>query len=116
VPLFDRVLIQRVTPSSKTVGGIVLPEAVKRKTNEAKVIAVGKGVRNSEGKFTPLSVEVGDLVIVPDFRGDDIKLNGDDYVLIREEDLLAKVEHTDQRPPSSKKQTDIPDMRDLPKS
>jgi len=115
VPLFDRVLVQRVPSATKTAGGIVLPDAVQGKTNEAKVVAVGRGLRNSEGKFTPPAVEVGDLVMVPEFRGDDIKINGEEFILVREEDLLAKIEHMDQRP-TKKTTADIPDMRDLPKS
>jgi len=115
VPLFDRVLVQRVAAPIKTVGGIVLPDVAKIKTNEAKVVAVGKGLRNPEGKFTPPAVEVGDLVMIPEFRGDDVKINGEDFILIREEDLLARIEHSDQRP-TKKSTADIPDMRDLPKS
>jgi len=115
VPLFDRVLVQRVSPVKKTVGGIVLPDSAQDKSNEAKVVAVGKGLRNSEGKFTPPSVEVGDIVMLPEFRGDDIKINGESFMLIREEDILAKIEHSDQRP-TKKPTADIPDMRDLPKT
>eukprot|EP01125_Pyxidicula_operculata_P004273 TRINITY_DN1636_c0_g1_i3.p1 TRINITY_DN1636_c0_g1~~TRINITY_DN1636_c0_g1_i3.p1 ORF type:complete len:101 (+),score=33.34 TRINITY_DN1636_c0_g1_i3:38-340(+) len=93
IPLFDRVLVQRVKPA-KSVGGIILPESAQTKTNEARVIATGKGSRNLDGKFIPPVVEIGDVVIVPEFRGEDIKLNNEDYVLIREEDILAKVENS----------------------
>jgi len=115
VPLFDRVLVQRVTPSSKSVGGIVLPESVQKKNNEAKVVAVGKGMRTGDGKFTPPSVEPGDVVMIPEYRGDEVKINGEDFILLREEDILAKIEHKEQRT-TQKKGSDIPDMRDLPKT
>jgi len=111
--LFDRVLVKRVPSAPKSAGGIVLPDAVKSKTNEAKVVAVGKGLRNSEGKFTPPAVEVGDLVMIPEFRGDDVKINGEEFILVREEDLLAKIEHTDQRP-SKKTTADIPECEIFP--
>jgi chaperonin GroES len=115
VPLFDRVLVQRIQPVKKTVGGIVLPETAQEKVNEAKVVAVGKGNRDAEGKFIPLTVEVGDVVLLPEFRGDDIKLNGESFILIREDDILAKVEQKDQRTPS-KKATDLPNISELPKT
>jgi len=91
-PLFDRVLVQRVKPINKSVGGIILPENALKKNNEAKVVAVGKGLRTVDGKFTPLVVEVGDIVLLPEFRGDEIHINNEDFILIREEDILAKID------------------------
>jgi len=91
VPLFDRVLVQRVKAQTK-VGGIIIPEAAAQKTNEAVVVAVGKGLRNSEGKYTPPAVAVGDTILLADYRGDEIKLNNEAYILIREDDILAKLE------------------------
>jgi len=114
-PIKTTVRFNFFSSATKTVGGIVLPDVAKAKTNEAKVVAVGKGLRNPEGKFAPPAVEVGDLVMIPEFRGDDVKINGEDFILIREEDLLAKIEHSDLRP-TKKTTADIPDMRDLPKS
>eukprot|EP01123_Difflugia_compressa_P009314 TRINITY_DN304_c1_g2_i1.p1 TRINITY_DN304_c1_g2~~TRINITY_DN304_c1_g2_i1.p1 ORF type:complete len:103 (+),score=16.33 TRINITY_DN304_c1_g2_i1:80-388(+) len=92
VPLFDRVLVQRIKPINKAVGGIVLPESAQPKNNEAKVISVGRGIRNSNGVFTPPLVEAGDLVLLPQFRGDEVNINNEDYLLVREEDILAKLE------------------------
>jgi len=74
------------------VGGIILPENALKKNNEAKVVAVGKGLRTVDGKFTPLVVEVGDIVLLPEFRGDEIHINNEDFILIREEDILAKID------------------------
>jgi len=115
VPLFDRVLVQRVKPKLQ-IGGILLPEAVAQKTNEAMVIAVGKGARNMDGKFTPPSVAPGDTILLADYRGDEVKLNNDSFILIREEDILAKLEDTDARPAVKSGGSDLPDIRDLPKS
>jgi chaperonin GroES len=115
VPLFDRVLVQRVKPQTK-VGGIVLPESATQKTNEALVVSVGKGLRNAEGKFTPPLVSPGDTVLLADYRGDEVKVNNDTYLLVREEDILAKLEEMDVKASRSPPASDIPDIRDLPKS
>uniref|UniRef100_A0A6B2LTI6 10 kDa chaperonin n=1 Tax=Arcella intermedia TaxID=1963864 RepID=A0A6B2LTI6_9EUKA len=97
MPLFDRVLVQRVKPMNRTVGGIVLPESAQQKNNEAKVVAVGKGIRNSDGKYTPPVVEVGDHILLPEYRGDEVHINNEDFLLVREEDILAKVEFADKK-------------------
>jgi len=115
VPLFDRVLVQRAKAKTK-VGGILLPEAAAQKTNEATVVAVGKGVRNMEGKFVPPSVQPGDTILLADFRGDEVTVNNEMFLLIREDDILAKVEDTDVKTTLKSSSNDIPDMRDLPKS
>jgi chaperonin GroES len=81
-PLFDRVLVQRIKPVTQ-VGGIVLPESATKKNNEARVIATGKGMRNFEGKFTAPVVQVGDRILLADFRGDDVHFEGEDLILIR---------------------------------
>jgi len=92
-PLFDRVLVQRIKPVTQ-VGGIVLPESATRKNNEARVVAVGKGHRNYEGKCTPPSVSVGDKVMLADYRADEILFEGEELLLIREEDILAVIQET----------------------
>lgn len=81
------------------------------KSNEGKVVAVGKGKRSSDGKFIPLSVQVGDTVLLSEYGGNDVKLNGKDYVLIREEDILGIIEETDQALTDSKS---VPNVKDLP--
>jgi chaperonin GroES len=108
-------LVERVKVGPKTsIGGIVLPET-KDKNNEGTVVAVGKGKRTSDGKFIPLSVKVGDVVLLSDFGGSDVKMNGKDLVLIREEDILGVVEETDQPLKSASSSADIPNVKDLPK-
>jgi len=111
IPLFDHVLVQLMKPPQKTGGGILLPESAQRRTNEAQVVAVGRGTRNVEGKFTPLVVAVGDTVLLPaGEKGDEIKVNGEDFIMIREEKILAKIEQKARGKVSS----DVPDMRNLP--
>eukprot|EP01125_Pyxidicula_operculata_P021499 TRINITY_DN8310_c0_g1_i1.p1 TRINITY_DN8310_c0_g1~~TRINITY_DN8310_c0_g1_i1.p1 ORF type:complete len:123 (-),score=38.78 TRINITY_DN8310_c0_g1_i1:58-426(-) len=114
IPLFDRVLVQKAKPQ-KAVGGIILPESAQTKTNEARVIAVGKGIRTHDGKFVPPCVEAGDIVMLAEYRGEEIKMNGEEFLLIREEDILAKVEQTEQIRTQTKGASDIPNLKDLPK-
>jgi len=118
VPLFDRVLVQRVKAPT-AVGGILIPAAVSSKTNEALVISVGKGLRNAEGKYTPPLVSPGDTVLLADYRGEEVKVNDESYILIREDEILAKLEEMDvktARIHAAHPASDIPDIRDLPKS
>lgn len=111
-PLFDRVLVERNAAVRTTSGGIVLPELTNSKSNEGKVIAVGKGLRQPDGKFVPPTVQVGDTVLLGEYLGNEVKLNGKDYILIREEELLGVVEETDQLLKKEGKQ--IPNVKDLP--
>jgi len=104
-----------VKSQQKTLGGIVLPETVQKTNNEAKVVAVGKGIRNIEGKFIPLCVTVGDIVLLSENRGNDVKVDGEDFVIIREDDILAKMIQTEPQR-VGKGGSDIPDMRNLPKT
>eukprot|EP01112_Ceratiomyxa_fruticulosa_P023717 TRINITY_DN919_c0_g1_i1.p1 TRINITY_DN919_c0_g1~~TRINITY_DN919_c0_g1_i1.p1 ORF type:complete len:103 (+),score=25.08 TRINITY_DN919_c0_g1_i1:225-533(+) len=92
IPLLDRVLVERIQPQvQKTLSGIVLPESASGpKINEARVIAVGPGIRKGDGSFLPLTVKEGDTVCVgEDFRGTPIKLGDKDYTLYREDELLG---------------------------
>uniref|UniRef100_A0A6B2LST8 20 kDa chaperonin, chloroplastic n=1 Tax=Arcella intermedia TaxID=1963864 RepID=A0A6B2LST8_9EUKA len=111
--MFDRVLVQRRPIPTRTPGGLYLPEKLQKSPREAQVIAVSKGLRNVEGKFNPLGVFVGDTVLLQEHRGDPIKWNGEDYLLVREEHILAKVVLLEHK---SKGAKDIPDMRTLPKA
>lgn len=74
------------------------------------------GIRNAEGKYTPPLVAPGDTVLLADYRGDEVKVNNETYILVREEDILAKLEELDVKPTRSSTPDDIPDIRDLPKS
>jgi chaperonin GroES len=88
-PLHDRILIQRVEEEQKTSGGIIIPDTAKEKPQEGKVIAVGNGRLTDEGKLIPLEVSVGDRVLFGKYSGSEINLDGEEHLIIREEDVLA---------------------------
>lgn len=83
-PLLDRVLVQRVKAEAKTAGGIFLPESSVKEMNEAKVLAVGPGGMDKEGKRIPMSVNAGDKVLIPQFGGSSLKVGEDEYHLFRD--------------------------------
>jgi chaperonin GroES len=91
-PLGDRVLIKRVAEEEKTKGGIIIPDTAKEKPQEGKVIAVGKGKRDDEGKVTPLDVKKGDRILFGKYSGTEVKLNGEEHLIVREEDILGVIE------------------------
>ena len=92
-PLADRVLVKKVKAEEKTAGGIVLPEsAQENKLNRGTVLAIGSGYRQKDGSITPLSVKVGDQVVLNEFGGTEVKLEGDTYMLYREDDILGVLE------------------------
>ena len=88
-PLFDRILVQRLVVPKKTAGGLLIPEALTGKHNEGIVIATGDGIREKDGSFTPLSVKKGDRVVLGDWGGNEVKLDGKEYVILHEDDLLG---------------------------
>ena len=91
-PLGDRLLIKRVAEEEKTKGGIIIPDTAKEKPQEGKVIAVGKGKTNEDGKVTPLDVKVGDRILFGKYSGTEIKLIGEEHLILREEDILGIIE------------------------
>ena len=91
-PLGDRVLIKRVAEEEKTKGGIIIPDTAKEKPQEGKVIAVGKGKRDDDGKVTPLDVKKGDRILFGKSSGTEVKLNGEEHLIVREEDILGVIE------------------------
>jgi chaperonin GroES len=91
-PLGDRVLIKRVAEEEKTKGGIIIPDTAKEKPQEGKVIAVGKGKPNEDGKVTPLDVKAGDRILFGKYSCTEIKLNGEEHLILREEDILGIIE------------------------
>jgi len=91
VPLLDRVLVQRVQAEAQTAGGIFLPQSAQKELNEAKVLAVGPGAMDREGKRIPMSVASGDKVLIPQFGGSPIKVGEEEYSLFRDHDILAKI-------------------------
>lgn len=91
-PLHDRVLLERVESDTKTAGGIILPDSSQEKPQEAVVVAVGTGHRDSDGKVTPLDVKAGDRVMFAQWGGTEVKSDGKEYLIMKESDLLAVVE------------------------
>lgn len=88
-PLHDRILVRRVQEDEKTAGGIIIPESAKEKPQRGEVVAVGKGRITPEGKTMPLDVKAGDSVLFGKYSGTELKLNGADYLMMREEDILG---------------------------
>lgn len=88
-PLADRVLLQRVEPEEKTAGGILLPESAKEKPKEGIVMALGEGKTLDDGSKTTFSVSVGDRVLFTSYAGTDVKYGGEEYIIMREDDILA---------------------------
>jgi chaperonin GroES len=88
-PLHDRILIKRVEEEKKTAGGIIIPDSAKEKPQEGRVIAVGNGKVTDEGKLIPLEVAVGDRILFGKYSGSEITLDGEEHLIIREEDVLA---------------------------
>ncbi len=88
-PLHDRVVVKRLEEEEKTVGGIIIPDTAKEKPQQGKVIAVGKGRILEDGKVTPLIVKEGDRVLFSKYGGTDIKIDGEEHLIMREDDILA---------------------------
>lgn len=90
-PLDDRVVVEPTEAEEKTSGGILLPDTAKQKPQQGKVIAVGPGKLTDDGNRTVLAVKVGDIVLYGKYSGSDVEVNGKEYKILRESDLLAKV-------------------------
>ena len=91
-PLHDRVVVKRIDAEEKTAGGIIIPDSAKEKPQEGKVIAVGNGKVNDEGKKVPLDVKAGDKILFGKYSGSEVKLDDEEYLILREEDVLAIIE------------------------
>lgn len=91
-PLQDRVLVKRIVEEEKTKGGIIIPDSAKEKPQEGKVVAAGKGKVGDDGKVNPLDVKVGDRILFGKYSGNEIKVDGDDLLIMREDDILAVIE------------------------
>jgi chaperonin GroES len=91
-PLQDRVIVKRIEEEEKTRGGIIIPDTAKEKPQEGKVIAVGKGKTTDDGTLMKLDVKVGDKILFGKYSGSEIKLNGEEHLIMREEDILGVVE------------------------
>ncbi|MSQ48554.1 MAG: co-chaperone GroES [Deltaproteobacteria bacterium] len=91
-PLQDRIIVKRIAEEEKTKGGIIIPDTAKEKPQEGKVTAVGKGKANEDGKVTPLDVKVGDKVLFGKYSGTEIKVDGEEHLIMREDDILGVIE------------------------
>ena len=91
-PLHDRILAKRVQEEEKTAGGLFIPDTAKEKPLEAQVIAVGNGKVLEGGKVRPLEVKAGDKVLIGKYSGSEVKLDGEEHIILREDDILAVIE------------------------
>ena len=91
-PLHDRIIVRRIEETDQKVGGIIIPDTAKEKPQQGKVIAAGKGKLNDDGKLVPLDVKEGDLILFGKYSGQEIKLEGEDYLIMREDEVLGVIE------------------------
>ncbi len=91
-PLHDRVVVRRIEAEEKTAGGIIIPDTVKEKPQEGEVVAVGPGARDEAGKLVPLDVKAGDRILFGKWSGTEVKLEGQDYLIMKEADIMGVVE------------------------
>jgi chaperonin GroES len=93
-PLHDRVVVRRVTSEEKTAGGIIIPDTAKEKPQEGEVLAVGPGGRDENGKLIPIDVKAGDRVLFGKWSGTEVKLDGEELLIMKESDILGVMEKT----------------------
>ena len=91
-PLHDRIIVQRIDEGEQKVGGIIIPDTAKEKPQQGKVIAAGTGKAKDDGKRIPLDVKAGDLILFGKYSGQEIKLDGEEYLIMREDEVLAVIE------------------------
>lgn len=91
-PLLDRVLLKRVEEDKKTSGGIIIPDTAKEKPSQGQVVAVGPGGRDEDGKVVQMSVKVGDRVLFAKWSGTEVKVDGEDFLIVKESEILGVIE------------------------
>lgn len=91
-PLYDRVVVKRIEEQETVQGGIIIPDTAKEKPQEGEVVAVGNGKRLEDGKLVPLDVKAGDRILFGKYSGSDIKLDGEEYLIMREDEILGVLE------------------------
>ena len=91
-PLHDRIIVQRLEEGEQQIGGIIIPDSAKEKPQQGKVLAVGNGKINDEGKRIPLDVKPGNLILFGKYSGQEIKLDGEEYLIVKEDEVLAVIE------------------------
>ena len=93
-PLHDRVVVRRIEEDGKSAGGIIIPDTVKEKPMRGEVVAVGPGARDESGKINPLDVKAGEIVLFGKWSGTEVKIDGDDLLIMKESDILGVIEGT----------------------
>jgi chaperonin GroES len=93
-PLHDRVVVRRVESEERTAGGIIIPDTAKEKPQEGEIIAVGPGARDEAGKLVPLDVKAGDRILFGKWSGTEVKIDGQDYLIMKESDVMGIIEAT----------------------
>lgn len=94
-PLYDRIVVKRLdNDAEKTAGGLFIPDSAKEKPQEGEVVAVGQGKRGDDGKLMPLDVKAGDRILFGKYSGSDIKMDGNEYLIMREDEVLGVIENT----------------------
>lgn len=91
-PLYDRIVVKRIEPSEQRQGGLFIPDSAKEKPQEGEVVAVGKGKRLEDGKVVPLDVQAGDRILFGKYSGSEIKVDGEEVLIMREDDVLGVIE------------------------
>ncbi|MDE3156715.1 MAG: co-chaperone GroES [Acidobacteriota bacterium] len=91
-PLHDRIIVQRIEEGEQKIGGIIIPDTAKEKPQQGKVIAVGAGKTKDDGKRVPLDVQAGDTILFGKYSGQEIKIDGEEYLIMREDEVLAVIE------------------------
>ncbi|MFL5135256.1 MAG: co-chaperone GroES [Microvirga sp.] len=91
-PLHDRIVVKRIDAEEKTAGGIIIPDTAKEKPQQGEVIAVGPGARNEQGQLVPLDVQVGDTVLFGKWSGTEVKIDGEDLLIMKESDIMGVLE------------------------
>jgi chaperonin GroES len=96
-PLHDRIIVQRLEEGEQKIGGIIIPDSAKEKPQQGKVIAAGAGKTKDDGKRQPLDVKAGDTILFGKYSGQEIKLDGEEYLIMREDEVLAVIDDTDKK-------------------
>ena len=96
-PLHDRIIVQRLEEGEQKIGGIIIPDTAKEKPQQGKIIAAGNGKSKDDGKRVPLDVKAGDTILFGKYSGQEIKLDGQEYIIMREDEVLAVIEGSDAK-------------------
>jgi chaperonin GroES len=96
-PLYDRIVVKRIEQGDEVQGGLYIPDSAKEKPQEGEVVAVGKGKRLEGGKVVPLDVQVGNRILFAKYSGSEIKLGGDEYLIMREDEVLGIIKETSKK-------------------